>query len=299
MDTGMLAAIMLILGVALGLLIAISIYASELARMARWLERRDSQSNARLTVHVTAPCLSSIASAINAELERTAEDRVTATRHAQEFQRDLSALSHDIRTPLMGAKGYLQLAEDETDPASRARHLSAATQRIDATTGLLDQLFSYAKASDPDLALEQERIVLKPLIEAVLLAHYPEFEQRGWEPGISFADDRAAFTADRSALTRIVENLVSNALRYGASAPAIEQSGGAITFSNRVADPAAIDPDRLFDRFYQADTARGSAGSGLGLATAAKLAKAMGLTVSASLAGDTLAIRLAKTAPKA
>lgn len=294
MDANMLAALMLLLGIGLGLLITISIYATELTRMTRWLQNRDPQSNARLTVNVTAPALTSIAAAINAELDRTAEDRVAATRHAQEFQRDLSALSHDIRTPLMGAKGYLQLAEDETNPAARTRHLASAAQRIDATTNLLDQLFSYAKASDPDLVLEQERIILKPLIESVLLAHYPEFEQRDWEPSVSFADEQAALTADRSALTRIIENLVSNALRYGADAPVIEQRGDAVSFSNRVADPAAIDPDRLFDRFYQADTARGSAGSGLGLATAAKLARAMGLMISASLTEDTLSIRLAE-----
>ena len=68
------------------------------------------------------------------------------------FQRDLASLSHDIRTPLMGAKGYLRLAQDEGDEAGRDRRLAAAEARLDDMGALLDQLFAYAQANDPDLA---------------------------------------------------------------------------------------------------------------------------------------------------
>ena len=295
MDTSLLAVILLVVGLGMGALLACARYMGELRRIARFLRGRDAQSNARVTAG-GAPGVTDLADAVNAELDRSAQAHIEALRHQQEFQRDLSALSHDIRTPLMGAKGYLQLARDEEDPAQRARHLDAAAARIDATTELLDQLFAYTKSTDPDLALKMEPVALKPFVEEILLGQYPAFEERGWEPQIAFEDAAATLEADREALARVLTNLVVNALRHGASAPSISQrtENGRIllSMSNTVEDPTAIDPDRLFDRFYQADSARGAKGSGLGLSVAANLARAMGMELSAELAGNMLTITL-------
>lgn len=293
MDIGFGVAAGLLPGLALGLAIGGATYARELARMARFLRRRDPASNARMTVNAAGPGLTDLAAAVNDDLDRAAEDHVRAIRAQQDFQRDLSALSHDIRTPLMGAKGYLQLAREEEDGAARDRDLAAAQARIDATNALLDQLFAFTKASDPDLAPEIAPVAVRPLVEAILLANYPAFEERGWEPAVHFADDDLVIEADRALLERILENLVVNAVRHGAGATAIEQQGRALTISNRVSRPDLIDTDRLFDRFYQADAARAGGGTGLGLATAAKLAQSMGLSLTAALDGDTLRITLA------
>ena len=299
MDGGTLALVLFALGLGLGTLLGGVTYALELRRMARFLRARNERSNARLTVNAAAPGLTDLADAVNDQLDRTDEARIASMRHQQEFQRDLSALSHDIRTPLMGAKGYLQLAREEADVTARAQRLTAATERIDSTIALLDQLFSYAKASDPDLALDLETIAVQPLIEQVLIGHYPEFEERGWEPSVQFEQADFAIEADRDALARIFENLITNALRYGADAPSVAQTAArgnvpaTIAFSNRVAKPETLDANRLFDRFYQADPARGGHGTGLGLSVAAKLAEAMGMRLSAHLAGDILVIELA------
>ena len=103
-------------------------------------------------------------------------------------------------------------------------------------------------------------------------------------------DDEAVVQADAEALARIFRNLTANALRHGAAAPVIEQRGGCVTFANLVADPAAIDIDRLFERFYQGGGARSSAGAGLGLAIVSQLAASMGATAAASLEGDVLRV---------
>lgn len=119
----MLAAALLVLGIALGALITMATYATELRRIARFLQAREPRSNARVTTAVGAPGIRDLADAVNTELDRSSRERVDAQRHQDEFQRDLSALSHDIRTPLTGAKGYLQLAYDETDASTRQLHL--------------------------------------------------------------------------------------------------------------------------------------------------------------------------------
>lgn len=298
----MLAVAMLALGMGLGALIAAALYATELKRIATFLRTRNKHSNARVTAGTPAPGIHELASVINDGLEETSRERIEALRSQEEFQRDLSALSHDIRTPLTGAKGYLQLALDETDDDVRTHHLDAAAARIDSTTELLDALFAYTKSTDPDLSLMPEVVEVEAAIEQALLAHYPEFEARGWEPRISCAEG-TTILADRDALARIFDNLIVNALRHGADAPRVSvssQDGVArIEFANAVAPGTKIDADRLFDRFYQADSARNSSGSGLGLAIAANLAHAMGMEISARIekgeggASDDLVISLA------
>ena len=237
--------------------------------MARFLRGRDVRSNVRMTVELPGRAFAELAEAVNAQLDAAQRERLEGQRRQQEFQRDLSSLSHDIRTPLMGAKGYLRLAQDEGDEAGRVRRLAAAEARLDDMGAFLDQLFAYAQANDP------------------------EFERRGWEPRVDFEDEGLLAEADAEALARIFENLVANALRHGSGPLAVEQHGACVAFANEVPDPAALDPERLFERFYQVDTARSEVGSGLGLAVSASLAAAMGMRLSAHLDGKVLVVELA------
>ena len=293
----MLAAFLLVVGVFLGVLIATATYATELGRIAAFLRGHDLHSNARVTVCAHAPGIAALIDAVNNALDRSTLERVDALREREGFQRDLAALSHDIRTPLAGARGYLQLAAEETDPEARNHQLGAAIGRIDSTTSLLDALFAYTRSADPDLSLEHDAVTLLPLAERALLAQYPAFEEHGWEPHLECTDNALAAWADAGALDRIMGNLLVNTLRYGSAAPKVRISPESadrvrITVENPVAKPEALDTGRLFDRFYQADSARGTAGSGLGLAVCKNLAEAMGATIEAHLAGDVLAIDL-------
>lgn len=264
----------------------------ELRRMAGFLRRREARSNARMTVQVPGRAFAELAEAVNAQLDAAQQERLDGQRRQQEFQRDLASLSHDIRTPLMGAKGYLRLAQDESDEAGRARRLAAAEARLDDMGSLLDQLFTYAQANDPDLALDLVPVAMLPALADVLVGQFPAFERRGWEPCVDFEDEALSVDADVEALARIFENLVANALRYGSGPLVVEQRGACVTFANEVPDPAALDPERLFERFYRADDARSAVGSGLGLAVSASLATAMGMRLSARLEGNGLVVEL-------
>lgn len=265
----------------------------ELRRMAAWLRTRDERSNGRLTTEMPGAGFAVMARAVNETLDAADAERQKAAAERRQFQRDLASLSHDIRTPLMGASGYVALAADEPDAVRRAHYLDAARTRLADMEGLLNALFAYARANDPDAELDLRPTAVLPALAGVLAGQFPAFEERGWEPAVRFADEAFAAEADAEALARMFENLVSNALRYGTSAPAIVQEGRMVAFSNTVADPDALDASRLFQRFYRADAARARGGAGLGLAVVASLAAAQGIGVSASLEGDVLSITLA------
>lgn len=281
-------AVALIAGAVTGSLLTRCRYRRELGRIARLLLTRDKHSNERVTVEMGGSDVRELAIGINHQLDSAQSARITANRRASSFQRDLAALSHDIRTPLSGAKGYVQLAASEADPQQADAYLEAAQARLDDANYLVDQLFAYVKSLDSNTALDLRDIAVAPLLSRVLVGHYPKFEERGWQPIVLFEDETCTVSADEEALTRIFENLVSNALRHGAASPCISQrlsSDGAveIAFENEVTDPGSLEVERLFDRFYRADASRRAGGSGLGLTTAAQLAHRMGFELSAEL----------------
>ena len=293
--------------------------------MARFLRERDAHSNARLTVEAPGRSFAELASAVNGQLDAAQEERVAARRQQQEFQRDLASLSHDIRTPLMGAKGYLRLAQDVG--AGFEGVAEAAGPHVEDAEGTAEAEEQRARAPKTprpraSAAWPPRRRVLTtcgrfwtscsptrrrttptsrsicapsaccPCWPTCWWGSTPPSNGKGGSRAWTFEDEALLVDADPEALARIFENLVVNALRHGVSAPTIEQRGGAVTFANEVSDPAALDVERLFERFYRADASRTSPGSGLGLAVAASLAEAMGMRLDARLEGATLRMGL-------
>ena len=260
--------------------------------MSRFLERRDQNGNERISVEFSTRGISGVAKAVNAELDARRDARIERDRREEAFRQDLASLSHDIRTPLAGAQGYLQLCERAHGDAERARCLAAAQDRLAAMRSLTDDLFEYAKASDPQSPLSAEPVCLFSAVADVLAGMYPQFVEKGWTPKLDFESETACVSADAESLARVFSNVLSNALRHGAAAPRIVQRGSTVTISNRVVDAASIDPACLFGRFYRADTSRAGGGSGLGLAIVAQLCERMGGSASARLEGDVLFIEL-------
>ena len=296
-DIGSAAVLLALVAALAAALIRLARRDRELARIAAELEAREPEGNARIALEVRSPGLVALARAVNAELDRERDRRVRDLADRGAFQQDLASLSHDIRTPLAGAQGYLQLARRTGDEAARARYTEQAIRRLGSMRELVDGLFDYAKAADPGFAPELVPVALMPAVSDVLVSFYPQFTARGWEPRIDCADEDARVLADAPSLARALANLVNNALRYGSGAPGISVRGRGseirVTMSNPVERPGDIDAARLFDRLYKSDAARTGEGSVLGLAIVARLVEAMGGTVSARVEGDELAIELA------
>lgn len=262
---------------------------------ATWLETTPPDSNTRLTVSVRLRPVVRAAQAINGRLDQTRQQALDARKAGQELQTTMAALSHDIRTPLAAACGHLELLRTEDDPETRARRLDTVEHRLQDLESLLDEMFLYTRLQAGEtMPVDLQPVVLWPAVCEALAALVPQLESAGLEPQLKFSDKTAAVLADPEALGRVLRNLVTNAIHHAAGTLAITQTPEGLTFSNRVQDPAALDTEHLFDRFWRADTARrsGHGGAGLGLAIVRQLTEAMGGQVQAELKEDTLYIQL-------
>ena len=253
----------------------------DLARLAELLDRSSVSPAPRARLESSDPAVAELARAIDRHLDADLERDLERRRADERFREQLAALSHDIRTPLAGAQGYLQLAQRAEDPERAARYLEGAEKRLAAMRVLVDDLFTYARAADPSWEPELVACDLAEAAADALAARYEAFGTRGWEPDVRLAETVPVLAAP-DALARVIANLLENALVHGCGAPQVRVEGTALAVENPVApeDAARLDPARLTERFYQGDPSRTGHGTGLGLAVARALTESMGGTLT-------------------
>lgn len=256
--------------------------AMELLLLARG---RGRAGRVRLTF--PTPAARTLALQVNELIDEAEGARREAAAERRELQRNLASFSHDVRTPLTGAQGYLQLYALADSDAERDECVAAAEERLRAMRTLVDQLFEFAKADEGEQAAVREAVDVAAAVADAVSARYPAFVERGWEPEVSLPENAVVVRADGEAVRRIVGNLLDNCLRHGSAAPRIKlRAAGEGAFELVVANPAehleSLDVARVFDRFYRGDGARRAGGSGLGLAIAANLARTMDMELTAT-----------------
>lgn len=286
----MLPALILALAALAFALLRLWAYRRQLDGMARVLEEAPAQSNLRLTVEMDSAPARRLCRAVNRRLEEGRRLQAETLRGERELKYTMACISHDIRTPLAGAMGYLQLLEEE--PERQGEYLGTVQKRLAELEGLLDELFLYTRLlSDPAPLECQDTAALPPLWEA-LAEFYPRLEAAGVRPELRFDREDMTVWASQSALGRVYRNLIANALRHGGGALTVSARDGEICFSNPLGPGPRPDPEHLFDRFYQGSPARGGGGAGLGLAIVRELMGRMGAMASARIEGNTLEIKL-------
>jgi signal transduction histidine kinase len=187
--------------------------------------------------------------------------------------------SHDLRAPLASMQAMLEALEDglvEPD-----RYLPALREQVRHLSALVDDLFELARIDAGVLTLELRHTRLDGLVDSTLRLLAPEAQLRHVALAAHVPPEAAVSVAPEK-IERVLFNLLTNAVRHtpadGAVAVHVDELADEVVV--RVEDTGdGIEPEsaeRMFERFWRADRARGGNGAGLGLAIARGLVEAHG-----------------------
>ncbi|MEM7115304.1 MAG: ATP-binding protein [Chloroflexota bacterium] len=222
------------------------------------------------------------------------QDLAQATHKRQQMTADIA---HDLRTPLTILRGYMEGIKDGS-VANSPEIVDIMYDEVIHLEHLVKDLRTLSLADAGELPLHKQKIHPRVLLERTGLAYVVQAEQKGLALRIETADPLPQIEVDVERMTQVLNNLVSNALRFTEqgeivlSATAVKNHVTLQVRDTGQGIDAAILP-HIFDRFYRADESRqrdadGTVSSGLGLAIARAVVRAHGATIQAtSVATDT------------
>ena len=233
---------------------------------------------------------------------------VLSTRRAHDLARQqlefVATVSHELRTPLAVIRSAADnLADGVVNDEARIRQYGQLVRREGLRlTDLVEQILEFAGLQSGQRKMTPKPVAIAPLLRDVRLtaeATAPAGVEIEW----TVADDLPAVAGDEAALRRVFQNLVGNALKYGADGRWIgiratkSSSGVQVSVSDRGIGIAPSDQSKIFDPFYRAPdvVAAQIHGAGLGLSLVKRIVEAHGgdiSLVSAPGAGSTFTVTL-------
>lgn len=261
---------------------------AKLTRTARVLAA--GEYNARVVTRADGE-LGELARTFNEMATRLQQDMDELRQQEMRRRELIMNITHDLATPLTAIAGLGEalmdgISQNREDFQETGRVIMRETLRL---RRLVKDLHMMAKAEAGAMQPQRRAVRLAPLVDEVFATLIPEFERVDVEPRNNLPFNLPTVWADPDMLTRVFDNLCSNALRYTPASGYIAidalQQGPMLRIS--VTDSGkGIATDalpRIFDRFYRADPARQTTtgGSGLGLAIVRAIVEAHGGSVAA------------------
>lgn len=248
----------------------------EIRSLCLQLKEMEQGSHMELAVQSRQKGLLDLCRTMNGVLASRDRTYVQYEASQKQMRQNITSLAHDIRTPLTGACGYLQLAQECPDPGKQEHYLQCAGSRLRELEEMLEEMFLYTKLTSEEFTLSRKRLQVFPLLGDCLLGLYGTFQEKGVSPQVDFETEGFAIQGDEEALRRIFLNLIQNALIHGSGGITVSQRGGCLIFENPAANAEGLNLDRIFERFYKGDSARRKGSSGLGLYIVRELTRRMG-----------------------
>ena len=252
-------------------------------------EKLYTDTNTPIMLSLHDKLVSSLANDINVELKELQKQKHRYIQGDKELKNAITNISHDLRTPLTTICGYLSLLDKEEKSEHIARQLSIIKNRTFALKQLVEELFRYTTIiSDTENSVYTETVI-NNVLEDCISSYYAIFKEKGITPNINLCEQKIVRSVDKTALLRIFNNIIDNAIKYSEGDLTISLfENGKIVFSNHTSDLNEIQIGKLFDRFYTVNTARKS--TGLGLSIAKALIEKMDGNISADYSNNVLSI---------
>lgn len=242
----------------------------------------DTDSDEKVMVFTDNPSLISLATQINRLLVDRQKVRADYRRSELASKRMLSNISHDIKTPMTVILGYLEIMRVNGDP--RQEMLGKVESTAHRVMELITQFFTLAKLEAGDTELERSKLNLNEVCSENILSFYELLSTQDFQIEVDIPNAPIFVMGNWDALQRILFNLISNAIRYGADGKYL---GMVLRSDEENAYIDIIDKGRgipkefantIFDRLFTMEDSRNPRmqGNGLGLTIAKNLAVQLG-----------------------
>ncbi len=242
----------------------------------------DTDSDEKVMVFTDNPSLISLATQINRLLVDRQKVRADYRRSELASKRMLSNISHDIKTPMTVILGYLEIMRVNGDP--RQEMLGKVEATAHRVMELITQFFTLAKLEAGDTELERSKLNLNEVCSENILSFYELLSTQDFQIEVDLPNAPIFVMSNSDALQRILFNLISNAIRYGADGKYLgmvlrsDEENAYIDIIDKGRGIPKEFADTIFDRLFTMEDSRNPRmqGNGLGLTIAKNLAVQLG-----------------------
>ena len=216
----------------------------------------------------------------------------------------ITSVAHDLRTPLTSIIGYLELLSGKVTlpPEMQKKYIDIAYSKAKRLEKLIEDLFGFTKMNYGKLSMHVGRVDIIKLLSQLLEESYPNFADKNLSYELQSNVPAKVITADGNLLARLFDNLINNAIKYGADGKRVlvKVHGERDTVQVSVINYGYVIPAEelplIFDKFYRVEQSRSThtGGTGLGLAIVKSIVEMHGgtITVKSDMDGTVFTVTL-------
>lgn len=246
----------------------------------------ETDSDEQIMVFTENKELIELAAQINDLLEKHLKTKVVYRRSEIASKKMLTNISHDIKTPMTVILGYLEIMQlNETASSEMLKKVADKAQDV---MEMVNQFFTLSKIESGDMDIELSRVDICEACRESILDFYELLSNKEFQVVVNIPETPVFVQGNKEALQRILFNLISNVIRYGADGKYLEVSlrneekNVYVDVTDKGKGIDNIFADSIFDRLFTMEDSRNRKiqGNGLGLTIAKNLAVRLGGTIT-------------------
>lgn len=262
-------------------------YRKQVRQFAKRTRQRSEKDRSQpVTVDIFQRDFVELANALNAYTDQQRELEMELARDRERLNYVIAGISHDFRTPLTAAIGYMQMVDKSGDLQEKSQeYLDVALERTRFLKELSDAFFELSTLEANQEEVQLTTVNLQKLLQEVMLEQFEWISKGGYHTDFQIPEQDIFILGDEQYMKRILDNLFSNMQKYAVSDIRISlfhQDGRVVLEVENDIKENEIDCARVFEPFYRGES-RSKSGSGLGLYVVKCLSEKMNMQVMARL----------------
>lgn len=240
------------------------------------------------------------------KMEADIRELMDKEREAEQTKNELiTNVAHDLRTPLTSIIGYLELLSGNSaslSPDMQQKYIDIAYTKAKRLEKLIEDLFGFTKLNYGKVSMNVGKLDIVKLLSQLLEEFYPSFADKNLTYELKSNVPAQMITADGNLIARLFDNLINNAIKYGAEGKKVlvriraEEEVVTVTVTNYGYVIPKDELPLIFNKFYRVEQSRSThtGGTGLGLAISKNIVDMHGGTISVAsdLNGTVFTVKL-------